>query len=125
MFKRQEPLKVSPAHYQFPHCDQRILHAPGECQYCDKHKDWQYIRQAWGIAFTGHTPENSELPCPADNARGNKHKNWPGNVAAAYPIQNNSIQFNSERADHRPISRESILNGIGMPGSDRDALDMD
>lgn len=38
---------------QFPHCDQRILHAPGECQYCDMHPEWQELRQAWGIAFTG------------------------------------------------------------------------
>jgi hypothetical protein len=41
---------------QFPHCDQRVLHAPGECEYCDRHPDWQALRKAWGIAFTGHAP---------------------------------------------------------------------
>jgi len=39
---------------QFPHCDPRILHAPGgACEYCDAHPDWQELRKAWGIAFTG------------------------------------------------------------------------
>lgn len=66
---------------QFPHCDQRILHAPGECAYCDGHPDWQALRVAWGIAFTGWTPEDTELPCPADHARGNSHSRWYGNVA--------------------------------------------
>lgn len=66
---------------QFPHCDQRILHAPGECEYCDKHSDWQALRVSWGIAFTGWTPEGNELPCPADHSRGDIHKKWYGNTA--------------------------------------------
>ena len=41
---------------QFPHCDARILHAPGECEYCDLHPEWQELRKVWGIAFTGHLP---------------------------------------------------------------------
>jgi len=41
---------------QFPHCDQRVLHALGECEYCDRHPEWQALREAWGIAFTGHPP---------------------------------------------------------------------
>lgn len=71
---------------QFPHCDQRILHAPGECEYCDEHPDWQALRLAWSIAFTGWTPDETknkqkELPCPADYNRGDNHKLWPGNTA--------------------------------------------
>lgn len=66
---------------QFPHCDQRVLHAPGECKYCDKQPEWQALRFAWGIAFTGYTPDGKELPCPADHARGETHKLWHGNVA--------------------------------------------
>jgi len=65
----------------FPHCDPRILHAPGECDFCDRHKEWQYLRLTWGIAFTGYTPDENELPCPADNARGDGHKAWRGNQA--------------------------------------------
>lgn len=76
---------------QFPHCDQRILHAPGECEYCDRHPDWQRLRQSWGIAFTGHKPVMADngwtlqLPCPADFNRpedaDNHHGRWPGNIA--------------------------------------------
>lgn len=40
----------------FPHCDQRVLHAPGECEFCDACPEWQALRKAWGIAFTGHIP---------------------------------------------------------------------
>lgn len=66
---------------QFPHCDPRILHGPFECAYCDKHPDWQALRIAWGIAFTGWEPEDKELPCPCDYARGDTHTQWYGNVA--------------------------------------------
>lgn len=70
---------------QFPHCDQRVLHAPGECEYCDRHPEWQELRKYWGIAFTGKTPElkgqqQMELPCPADFNRGSAHTHWGGNV---------------------------------------------
>jgi hypothetical protein len=82
MFIRKELAKLDISRAgQFPHCDQRILHAPLECQYCDMHPDWQALRAAWGIAFTGYTPEGTELPCPADHARGDSHKKWHGNIA--------------------------------------------
>lgn len=64
-----------------PHCDSRILHAPGECEFCDAHPEWQDLRRIWGIAFTGKTPESTELPCPADFSRGDNHTKWHGNVA--------------------------------------------
>ena len=83
MFRKNELPTIRVHDYipQFPHCDPRILHAPRECDYCDKHPDWQALRTAWGIAFTGWTPEGTELPCPADHVRGDKHKLWGGNVA--------------------------------------------
>lgn len=78
---------------RFPHCDQRILHAPGECTYCDMFPSWQELRDNWGIAFTGHPPidvdlallgrRDRQLPCPADYNRlpGTPfdHQRWPGN----------------------------------------------
>jgi hypothetical protein len=70
-----------------PHCDQRILHAPGECEYCDAYPDWQALRQFWGIAFTGHPAgENGAVvPCPADTARPPEtHQKWPGNRPTGY-----------------------------------------
>lgn len=68
---------------EFPHCDQRVLHAPGECQYCDEHPEWQALRIAWGIAFTGYEPEpdKKELPDPATVMRPVSTINrWGGNV---------------------------------------------
>lgn len=86
MFKKIRP-DGHVRHYikQFPHCDPRILHAPGECQFCDAHPIWQALRLAWGIAFTGYEPEGKELPCPADHARGNHHTQWHGNTAQPIP----------------------------------------
>ncbi len=79
---------------QFPHCDPRILHAPEDnCKWCNMHPDWQELRKAWGIAFTGHSYDsngkpyvdehgNVLMPCPAQYNRGMTHVNaWPGNVA--------------------------------------------
>jgi hypothetical protein len=72
-----------------PHCDAAILHAPGECQYCDEHPDWQQLRQLWGICYTGHAPviitEGSGfsyelIACPSDIRRpGSVARHWPGN----------------------------------------------
>lgn len=75
---------------QFPHCDTRILHAPGQCRYCDNHPEWQALREAWGIAFTGQDwgsdEEGIKLPCPADLNRppgsDRDHRRWGGNVSA-------------------------------------------
>ncbi len=71
---------------QFPHCDSRILHGPGVCEYCDRHPDWQALRGAWWIAFTGQQPTEGQMPCPADAARppgSSDHRRWAGNVATS------------------------------------------
>lgn len=93
--KAPEPLSKAFEEPQYPHCDSRILHAPSECEFCDRHPDWQSLRQRWGIAFTGHEPKvenhhglvSRELPCPADFNRPpegpSDHRQWYGNVA--YP----------------------------------------
>lgn len=63
-----------------PHCDQSVLHAPGECEYCDQRPEWQALRQRWGIAFTGHTPTEHQVPCPSDQRRGRGEAHaWGGN----------------------------------------------
>ena len=79
---------------QFPHCDPRVLHAPEDnCEFCNRHPEWQELRRAWGIAFTGHSFDkqgqpavdeqgNVTLPCPAEYNRGMTSVNsWHGNVA--------------------------------------------
>ncbi len=68
---------------QTPHCDSKILHAPGDCEYCDKQPEWQELRQLWGIGFTGHSDEEGNVtPCPSELVRPLSVINrWPGNVA--------------------------------------------
>lgn len=63
-----------------PHCDQRVLHAPGVCEFCDEYPDWQKLRVAQGINFTGeYDPERS--PDPATWARPQSQlERWHGNV---------------------------------------------
>lgn len=68
----------------FPHCDPRVLHAPGECCVCDHYPHYQELRKMWGINFTGglvfarnHT---KFLPCPSDFNRGLAGAHvWGGN----------------------------------------------
>jgi hypothetical protein len=71
---------------QLPHCDQRVLHAPGECDYCDKSPHLQAARIIWEIAFTGHLATGHQLPCPSDAQRGlgGAHV-WPGNIPRPMP----------------------------------------
>jgi hypothetical protein len=88
-----------------PHCDSRVIHAPGECEFCDKYgREQQRNRIFLKVAFTNYTPEGMEneiwitteefkrlmnletfqewLPCPAMYARGKESINsWGGNVA--------------------------------------------
>jgi hypothetical protein len=80
---------------EFPHCDAKILHAPGECKFCDRHADWQELRRMWGIAFTGHADDVVEtrdwngnpvtktlIPCPSEWSRPVSVINkWAGNRA--------------------------------------------
>jgi len=80
MYKKIFPKQSKIPLMRFPHCDAGILHAPGECTYCDAHPDWQQLRIIWGIAFTGYIPEAKELPCPADYRRPNGQcEDWFGN----------------------------------------------
>lgn len=76
---------------EFVHCDQKVLHAPTECEYCDMHPEWQALRLAWGIAFTGYEPDvdKKELPDPAFHARGANCQVWSGNVPRPEPVLSN------------------------------------
>lgn len=62
-----------------PHCDARVLHAPGTCSMCDEFPLLQRAREIWGIAFTGEEP-GDRLPCPAETQRSaSRIHEWPGN----------------------------------------------
>jgi hypothetical protein len=51
-------------HYEYPHCNSEVLHAPSTCYYCDHYPDRQKVRAASGTPFT-----------PAES------NGWSGNVA--------------------------------------------
>lgn len=50
--------------YEFPHCNPEVLHAPGECYYCDCYPKRQAARSESGPPFTP-----------------NEVNGWSGNVA--------------------------------------------
>jgi hypothetical protein len=88
----------------FPHCDPRVLHSFGECEFCDLHPEWQELRVAWGIAFTGWEPDENELQDPATVARPLDVVNkWGGNRAVG-----------AEGYDYAPHTYISL--GIGTCG---------
>ncbi len=49
---------------KYPHCNQDILHAPGECFYCDKYPERQYVKYVLDGEFSN-----------------NEANGWSGNVA--------------------------------------------
>lgn len=70
-----------------PHCDMRVLHSPGSCEYCDKYPERQAIREANLIMFTDDDPRLKQgwTLCPALAERGVDSVNaWGGNRARAY-----------------------------------------
>jgi len=106
---------------QFPHCDQRVLHAPEDnCEFCNMHPEWQELRKAWGIAFTGHSYDsdgklfvdeynNVQMPCPAEANRGMKSINgWSGNVAFTPEVQ-------AAREEQMQELRERISAKFNIP----------
>jgi hypothetical protein len=110
VFKKIKPTEIAERSTpQFPHCDPRILHAPTECEFCDMHPEWQQLRTLWRIAFTGYEPEGTELPCPADYARGDKHTRWHGNVAAP-------VSPRCEKADGATRGKFSCTRDAGHDG---------
>lgn len=90
---------------QFPHCDPRVVHSPGSCEYCDN-SGLQPIREAWNIAFTGR-PEEGKTPCPGEVARGENLEHWSGNRArpsldsVARHLEGSSLEEDLDDGDER------------------------
>lgn len=62
---------------KFPHCDSKVLHAPGKCEFCDKYPEAQ--RMLDKINFTGES-DPDKTPCPSTLRRPLETINqWPGN----------------------------------------------
>lgn len=67
----------------YPHCDDRVLHAPGVCSFCDLYPEEQAARIANGVNFTGESDPNKKQ-CPAEQRRSLDTINrWGGNRAAS------------------------------------------
>lgn len=64
---------------QSPHCDANVLHAPGECVYCDMYPDRQKRRVESAVNFTGEHLSH-KTSCPSEVVRPLAIINkWPGN----------------------------------------------
>lgn len=63
----------------YPHCDMRVLHAPGRCVHCDAAPKAQRERIFRKVNFTGQL-RDGRAPCPSDLRRGlgGSHV-WRGN----------------------------------------------
>lgn len=72
---------------QFPHCDPKVIHKPGDCTYCDQRSEWQELREAWGINFTGGT-DPVKLTCPSELVRDVRSvHSWHGNRPTNVPVE--------------------------------------
>lgn len=64
-----------------PHCDRLVLHAPGECDFCDHYPSFQRRRILDGVRFTGHSDTGGDtVSCPSEVYRpSNVIHLWGGN----------------------------------------------
>lgn len=98
----------------YPHCDPRILHAPKECEFCDKRPDLQKARRDWGIAYTGHKPKEGGLPCPAEVARPIEIiEAWAGNRAVRPVVPEPQVE---------PVDRTARVTLTGNPPEDPECV---
>lgn len=68
------------AHCEAAHCDPTVVHAPGECEYCDLYPYRQALMDLWRVNFTGHS-DPDRLPSLAEQRRPlDRIEHWPGNV---------------------------------------------
>ncbi len=66
--------------FPFPHCDETVLHAPGECFHCDHYPILQNVRINNAIPFSGEGGSPDELRRPREVI-----DRWGGNRAQRRP----------------------------------------
>lgn len=66
------------------HCDSLVLHAPGECYYCDGHSQVQELRRRLGIPFSGQPGAPDALLRSDDTIR-----RWSGNT----PVKRGHLHY--------------------------------
>ncbi len=105
-----------------PHCDSNIMHAPGECEFCDDgYPDLQEFRAMHGINFTGHYDPN-KLLCPAELSRdlatiehwgGNRKETWETKTDRDYYF---SVELPAALAEAQAHSIDPHCPHCGEPG---------
>lgn len=109
-----------------PHCDSSILHAPGECRFCDEFPAWQAYRAVARVNFTGHAEEGL-APCPSEHFRSPATRDrWHGNVAVGHNkvILDEFLTLGEAVPGSYRLSREMYADAFGdwKPGGPFDAL---
>lgn len=95
----EEQLILVPAH-----CDSRVLHGPGHCEYCDKYPEAQQQRLRLSVAFTDEPDNWVTFPDPATDARGTESLyGWGGNQPHGAGVSEDEIDY-FERIE-RPVSQ--------------------
>lgn len=75
-----------------PHCDDKVLHAPGACQFCDEYPERQAARVRDGVNFTRGT-DPALRPCPSTEARGlDRIEAWFGNRPFPRPCPSTKVR---------------------------------
>lgn len=92
----------------YPHCDPRVLHSPGTCEFCDEHPDWQAERVRKKIDFTNDKVDEAdasrEYPCPSFLYRDRETiEKWWGN--RAHPKHESKLTF----PDHPIIPTKPLV----------------
>jgi GTP cyclohydrolase I len=100
----------------FPHCDERVLHSPGSCTYCDEYPDKQNDRILQNVNFTD-TDDPKRKPCPAREARGETVDYWPGNRAKPDEIDEEARETVDRLLDRRRDEREFGDNKVEVASS--------
>lgn len=70
---------------EYPHCDDKVLHARGDCRYCSlaQYERLHALRAEMSIAHSGAMVETDQDPCPSEAYRpADIIERWPGNRAA-------------------------------------------
>lgn len=86
------------------HCDNRVLHSPGYCNYCDQEgAEAQQQRLRLGVSFTNQ-PDRGKYPDPALTFRDEESINgWGGNQPHGDGVTEEDIEHFAEI--ERPSSR--------------------
>jgi hypothetical protein len=104
-----------------PHCDDLVLHAPGECRYCDEFPERQAMRFRNGVNFTGKL-EYGKRPCPSTERRPLEViERWHGNV----PVKTGgedmaSVNGGGGEGHLLPPVLTPIPDGTALPRSKRE-----